>query len=81
MTLFDVAIYRVILTTGTQKETGLLIPFVAAILGTKLLTNLCLVRQNSAQLRTETGNITQMHLFSIWLGHKQKQHIWLGLGI
>ena len=52
MTLFDVAIYRVILTTGTQKETGLLIPFVAAILGTKFLANLCLVCQNSTQLRT-----------------------------
>ena len=45
-------IYRVILTTCTQKETGLLIPFVVAILGTKFLKNLCLVRQNSAQLRT-----------------------------
>ena len=38
--------------TFTQKETGLLIPFVVAIFGTKFLTNLCLVRQNSAQLRT-----------------------------
>ena len=34
------------------KETGLLIPFVVTILGTKFLTNLVLVRQNSTQLRT-----------------------------
>ena len=40
------------LATSTQRETGLLIPFVIAILGTKFLTNLCLVCQNSAQLRT-----------------------------
>ena len=41
------------LATGTQKGTGLLIPFVMAILGTKFFRNLCLVRQNSAQLRTK----------------------------
>ena len=33
-------IYRVNLATGTQKETGLLIPFVVAISGTKFLTTL-----------------------------------------
>ena len=40
------------LATCTQKETGLLIPLVVAILETKFLTNSVLVRQNSAQLRT-----------------------------
>ena len=49
----DSRIYRVNLATGTQKETGLLIPFVIAILGTKFLTNSILVHQNSAQLRTQ----------------------------
>ena len=48
-------IYRVKLATCTQKETGLLIPFVVAILGTKFLTNSVLVRQNRAQLRTVIG--------------------------
>ena len=48
--------------TCAQKETGLLIPFVVAILGTKFLTNLCLVRQNSAQLRTVIENCTEIEL-------------------
>ena len=62
-------IYRVNLATGTQKETGLLIPFVVAISGTKFLTNSILVHQNSAQLRTKGKSnvpIFNDQCFGLW---------------
>ena len=58
----------------SPKGTGLLIPFVVAISGTKFLTNLVLVHQNSAQLRTLSNPKQKLRDF-----FEKKMQVWMML--